>query len=241
MLYRNRRIYGSTKIHQAGIIDSPQRCFRSAVASGIGAGFNALQMQAEVAKSEVTHLDDEPSLIGHVGLLERNVTPKSCFDGETHATFNASEYECFEFAVHYLSNLVRDSDVRAAIQFRGAVVGVEVFDIEGGEGIERRLAAPGGTGNYDHSRSHQPPKSRSLPSCISAGRSVRIRRPWLSMMPCSWSLRTAAFPRSTAAAWCGSFVGFGFLAFGMGIVFTPLFKLGWPLCALSVSCYRRRT
>jgi hypothetical protein len=104
------------------------------MASGIGAGFDALPMQAEISKGEVTHLDDESSLLGQVGLLECNVTPKRCFDGETHATFNASAYECFEFAVYYLSNLFRDSDVRAAIQFRGAVVGVEVFDLERGEG-----------------------------------------------------------------------------------------------------------
>src|SRR5437762_2241578 len=82
--------YGSTKIHQAGIIDSPQCCFRSAVASGIGAGFNALHMQAEIAKGEVAHLDDESSLLGQAGLLERNVTTKRCFDSETNATVNAS-------------------------------------------------------------------------------------------------------------------------------------------------------
>src|SRR5690242_16327178 len=49
-------------------------------------------------------------------------------------------------------------------------------------------------------RRHQPPKSRSLPSCISAGRSLRIRRPWASMIPDSWSRLTASFTFSHA---CG--------------------------------------
>jgi thioredoxin family protein len=40
----------------------------------------------------------------------------------------------------------------------------------------------------------------SRPTCISAGRSLRIRRPRSSMMPWSRSFRTAAFPRWTAAA-----------------------------------------
>ena len=31
------------------------------MASGIGAGFNALQMQTEIAKGEVTHLDNDAS------------------------------------------------------------------------------------------------------------------------------------------------------------------------------------
>ena len=69
------------------------------MASCVGAGFDALQMHAEIPKGEVAHLDRESSLSCQPRLLERDLAPKRRFNGETHAPLNRSEYEGFEFAV----------------------------------------------------------------------------------------------------------------------------------------------
>jgi hypothetical protein len=118
----------------------------SAVTAGVCSRLHALNMHGKVTQRDVSHLDRKSGGSGESGLLECDIAPKGCFDGETLAVIDMVPDKRLKLAVHHLANFARNAEVRAAIQFRGPIIRVEKGDSEAGHWVQRRLAAAGRTG-----------------------------------------------------------------------------------------------
>ena len=110
----------------------------------------------------------------------------------SHVVTNVLLNEKLAFPVGLRSDFGWDVPVGAAVQLGGTVVNIEVIDSRLGNGKDRGFTASWRAGNHDH------PSPHSESPRMSAGRSLRTRRPCTSIIPCSCNRLTASWARSRA-------------------------------------------
>jgi hypothetical protein len=85
-----------------------------------------LQVHSKISQRHVAHFDRKPSFPRERSLIESDRTTQRCFDSETGLGVYTPRDEGFEFAIDLGANMLRNGDIGAAIQFRSAVIGVEI-------------------------------------------------------------------------------------------------------------------
>src|SRR5262249_47630912 len=156
---------------------------RGAVSARVRTCLDSLELHGEIAQRQIAHLGCESCGLRERRLFKSHRGTQSRFDCKARSALDAPQDERLELAVDGLADMFGNADVRSMVEFSGAIVGVETGNSEARYREDGRLTASGRPGDHDHPGRHQPPKSRSWPSCMSGGRSLRIRRPSASMIP----------------------------------------------------------
>jgi hypothetical protein len=98
------------------------------MAARVGSGLCPLKVHGEVAKRDVSHLHDETSCLREPRLLECHFASEGGLNREAFKALYLFQNEGFEFPVYNSPYLIRDSDIRTAVEFRGSIVCVKAGD-----------------------------------------------------------------------------------------------------------------
>jgi len=126
------------------------------VSTGKPPRYNALQILLEAVQRDVSHLDLETLGACMVRLMKCDVTPQRGFDREALVTPNVVFDEGFKLFVHNGPDFQRNTLIRAVVQLRASIIGIERIDAETIDGESYRFPTAGRTGNYDHFGTHSP-------------------------------------------------------------------------------------
>jgi hypothetical protein len=161
--------------------------------------FTLSRCMGKIPERHVAHLPGESRPLGKCRLIEGNGASERGLERATRAPLDVIQNERLKENVDLVADGARDVHIRPAIQRGGAVIGVEKSTPNPAIGKALDLPASGGPATMNIPGGTYPPKSRSAPSRISFGRSVRIRFPALSAIPRCSNSSAAAFTRSPAA------------------------------------------
>jgi len=124
------------------------------VAPGESPRDHTFQIFGEAVQRDVAHLDLKTLGACLVRLTKGDVTPQRGFDREALVIPNVVFDEGFKLFVHNGPDFQRNTLIRAVVQLRASIIGIERIDAETIDGESYRFPTAGRTGNYDHFGTH---------------------------------------------------------------------------------------